>query len=379
MELSKSQTWVLARLDVLQRGQNSFDEQRRFMEEVGDARHRACGKVETVKALQEGLKSSSDSLLQRMAALDNIESRAAKLQDDVEEQEFGRERVGSVWPIEVPSLLEKEEAGLSEAWTEYRDALAREQVLATTAMANDGPWVALEPSVLSEWAAATTARVLARNCFDASVQDTQRKHEEFARKLGTVAMELRENIGHNLHERRRALEKEQASVTSALERAQTLYERLIDIHDALGRQDSVCEAYEDVCDQQESIQDEIDSLGKAIQKAQRRMKAAEAEIQKLADAKERMKAFRRSPRFRRAVVQLRQLMKHLPELGMRFGELNPFNGTAAQLLQPRELDDFKYEELQQGGGGRHRLLKARLRPQEQHDVEEAQEVLLFCS
>jgi hypothetical protein len=377
MQLSKSQSAVLAMLDMFQRRRPSVKEQRRLLKDVINARQSVCDKVETVESLLERLKESFDPLLQRKAELDNIESRALELLDIFELKEAGP-AAGGVWPIEVPSLL-KEEASLSDAWTEYRDTLLREQALAATVVASDGPWAALEPSVLSAWAAASAVRGAARLRFDACVEAAQRKHEDFAQTLQVVAIELRDHILHDLRQCRQTVEKERAALDPALGRAQALHRRIIDIRDALSRQKSACDAYKEVRDQQDKIQDEIDLLVKAIEKAENRWESAEDEMQKVAEAKNRMKNLRSSHRFRRAVAQVHQLMKHLPELALRFRELDPFNGTAAQDFLPRELEDYEYEELPQSYGGRHRMLKARLRPQEQREAQvaaEAQDVRL---
>jgi hypothetical protein len=141
------------------------------------------------------------------------------------------------------------------------------------------------------------------------------------------------------------------------------------INDAQGRQDAACEAYLDVQDELDALQVEVLRLGKAILKAEQRLRPVDKEKKQLEATKQSIKALRRGPRVRRIVAQLRQVMKLLPELVVRFRKLDPFNGTAAQALQPRELDEYETEELEQGIGGkggiagRHRMLKARLRPE----------------
>jgi hypothetical protein len=365
MELSKAQSAVSATLVMLQQGRLSQAEQHKLLQEPVNARRLACGKITAVDGVVEQLKGPQALMAQRKAKLDAIEDETDRLLGGLGLQRLclADGEADGGWPIEVPSLPEKGK-GISGAWAEYRSAHDREQNLAAAATGSDDPWAAAEPSLATEWAAAVTVREAAGLRLGAASQTEGQRYEAFAGRLRGAGERLGAHIQRQLRQRRRALEEDSVVVVPALGRAQALRKRMAAIRGAEARQKDVCDSYLDVQDQLDDLKDEVERLGKVIQKAERRRKPVGKEKAELVAAKKRVKALRRGARYRRAKGQLLKLMKDLPELVIQFRELDPFHGTAAQALQPRELDEYDHEELGQGSGGRHRMLKARLKPQE---------------
>jgi hypothetical protein len=365
VELSKAQSAVSDGLVTVRQGRLSQAEQHQHLEELVNARRLVCDKIATVDGVIERLEGSQVLLVRRKAELDAIEDEADLLLSGLGMQRLclAHGEAGGRWPVGVPCLPEKGK-DISCAWVEYRSALAHEQKLAATATASDDPWVAVEPSVSTEWAAAVTVLEVARLRLEAAVQVEGQGYEAFAGRLRTAGGQLGAHIQRQLRHRRRALEKDSTAVIPALGRARALHQRMAAIRGAAARQKDVCDSYLDVQDEVDDLNDEVDRLGKVIQKAERRRKPVEKEKEQLVEAKKGVKALLGGARYCRAKAQLRKLMKYLPELFIQFRGLDPFNGTAAQALPPRELDEYDHEELGQGVGGRHRMLKARLKPEE---------------
>jgi hypothetical protein len=79
------------------------------------------------------------------------------------------------------------------------------------------------------------------------------------------------------------------------------------------------------------LMDEVDEADLAVRKAHRKRQGLAAAKERLAAAKVQVAAIRHSTEHRQHMRELWQLLAHFPELILKYRDMKPFRGTAAEV------------------------------------------------